>query len=79
MAVDHGDPALSMRSEFFEKTLDSLRSHIAVLNEDGTILAVNATWKGFASSNGLAAQFCGRGANYLRSCDEATGVPWFNK
>ena len=60
-------------SEFFQKTLDCLRSHIAILNEDGTIIAVNATWNKFASSNGLAEQFCGPGANYLRSCDQATG------
>jgi diguanylate cyclase (GGDEF)-like protein len=59
--------------EFLQKTLDCLRSHIAVLNEDGTIIAVNAPWKKFASSNGLAEQFCGAGANYLRSCDRATG------
>ena len=39
----------------------------------GTIIAVNATWSRFASSNGLAKRFCGPGANYLRSCDEAKG------
>ena len=60
-------------SAFFQKTLDCLRSHMAILNEDGTIIAVNATWNKFASSNGLAEQFCGPGANYLRSCDQATG------
>lgn len=59
--------------EFFQKTLDFLRSHIAVLNEDGAIIAVNAPWKKFASGNGLAEQFCGQGANYLHSCDNATG------
>src|SRR5450631_2259812 len=65
--------ALIGNSEFFQKTLDCLRSHIAILKEDGTIVAVNATWNKFASSNGLAEQFCGPGANYLRSCDQATG------
>ncbi len=59
--------------EFFQKTLDCLYSHIAILNQDGTILEVNATWRKFATSNGLAEKFCGPGANYLRSCDEARG------
>ena len=60
-------------SEFFQKTLDCLRSHIAILRDDGTIVAVNASWNKFALSNGLADKFCGPGANYLRSCDQATG------
>jgi diguanylate cyclase (GGDEF)-like protein len=62
-----------IRGEFLQKTLDSLRAHIAILKEDGTIIAVNAPWNKFASSNGLALQFCGPGANYLLACDQATG------
>jgi diguanylate cyclase (GGDEF)-like protein len=73
IVVNDGEIAQRIQGEFFQKTLDSLRSHIAVLNEDGTILAVNAAWKHFASGNGLAEQFCGTGVNYLRSCDQATG------
>jgi diguanylate cyclase (GGDEF)-like protein len=65
--------ALIGNSEFFQKTLDCLRSHMAILKDDGTIIAVNATWNKFAVSNGLAEKFCGPGANYLRSCDQATG------
>ncbi len=64
---------LPVNSEFFQKTVDCLRSHIAILDEAGTILSVNATWNRFATSNGLAAEFCGPGANYLRSCDQASG------
>src|SRR5450631_657419 len=71
--VNDGNPAQRIRGEFFQKTLDSLRSHIAVLNEDGTIIVVNAAWNKFASGNGLAEQSCGPRANYLRSCDQATG------
>ena len=71
--MDDGNLAVRIRSEFLPKTLDSLRSHIAVLNSDGIIIAVNAPWNKFASSNGLADQFFGSGANYLSTCDEATG------
>ncbi len=59
--------------EFFQKTLDSLLSHIAILAEDGSILAVNAPWRRFAVSNGLEEDYRGPGANYLRACDAATG------
>jgi diguanylate cyclase (GGDEF)-like protein len=71
--VKDGNAERRIRGEFFQKTLDSLRSHIAVLNEDGTIVVVNAAWNKFASGNGLAEESCGPGANYLRSCDQATG------
>ena len=73
MTLAEDRAALIGSSEFFQKTLDCLHSHIAILKDDGTIIAVNATWNKFAISNGLAAEFCGPGANYLRSCDEASG------
>ncbi len=59
--------------EFFQKTLDSLEAHIAILDEHGTIIAVNSTWNDFATSNDLATDFCGPGANYLSACDNAQG------
>lgn len=65
--------AQRLRTEFFEKTLDSLRSYVAVLNEDGTIISVNTSWTEFAATKGQAEQFCGTGVNYLQSCEEATG------
>ncbi len=66
--------APSASREFFQKTLDSLRAHIAILEGDGSIVAVNATWDHFARSNGLVGDFCGPGANYLRACDNAKGA-----
>jgi len=59
--------------EFFQKTLDSLQAHIAILEGNGNIVAVNAAWDHFARSNGLVEDFCGPGANYLRACDRASG------
>ncbi len=73
MSLVSDNDTLIVGSEFFQKTLDCMRSHIAILTEDGTITAVNATWNKFATSNGLAEKFCGPGANYLRSCDQARG------
>ena len=40
-------------SEFCQRTLDALLSHIAILAEDGTIVAVNAAWNNFAKANEL--------------------------
>ena len=61
-------------SDFFQKTLDSLLAHIAILEEDGTIIAVNSTWNAFASRNGMVEDLCGPGANYLHVCERATGA-----
>ena len=59
--------------EFFRATIDSLLSHIAVLSADGSILAVNAAWVRFGWLNGMAADFCWKGLNYLRVCDASSG------
>ncbi len=44
---------------------------MAVLDEDGTIVAVNRAWERFAEENGGTARSCGVGANYLTVCGEA--------
>ena len=48
--------------------LDSLTAHIAVLDAEGSILAVNEGWRRFALENGGDADRCCVGANYLRTC-----------
>ena len=53
--------------------LDSLASHIAVLDESGTILAVNQSWRQFARANGADDRAVSAGVNYLRICDETRG------
>lgn len=73
MTLISDEVSMLASGEFLQRTLDCLRSHMAILNDEGTIIAVNATWNKFATSNGLAEKFCGPGANYLRSCDQATG------
>ncbi|MEW4566799.1 diguanylate cyclase [Tautonia sp. JC769] len=60
-------------SDFFQRTLDSLLSHVAVLRRDGTIVAVNAAWNAYATRNGLVESRCGPGVNYLGVCDGASG------
>jgi PAS domain S-box-containing protein len=62
------------RSEDHQRTLDSLSAHIAIIDETGTIVAVNKAWRDFARANGVAAQNYAEGANYLRACDSAAGA-----
>lgn len=63
------------RSEAFNRgVLSSLNAHIAVLNRQGDITAVNQAWERFAQDNGGAglSQF-GVGTNYLEVCRRTTG------
>jgi diguanylate cyclase (GGDEF)-like protein len=60
-------------AEFLRHILDSLQAHIAVLDQTGTILFTNHAWSAFALENGLSADLCGPGVNYLRTCDNSLG------
>jgi PAS domain S-box-containing protein len=53
--------------------LDALATHIAVLDEAGTIIAVNRAWREFGRANGATAQQVSEGVNYLAICDSARG------
>lgn len=66
-------PERAAVTDFFQLTLDSLLAHIAILRDDGTIIAVNAAWNAFATRNGLDESTCGPGTNYLTTCERATG------
>jgi PAS domain-containing protein len=63
---------LAQARDFFQGTLDSLPSHIAVLDERGEIIMTNRAWSTFALAND-AATAEGVGANYLTACDAAKG------
>ncbi len=52
--------------EFARTVLDSLSDHIAVLDKNGQIIAVNDAWLRFARENGGAP--LGTGVNYLDVC-----------
>src|SRR6056297_3102841 len=73
MGLQKAPPSPSLDSQFLQKTLDSLPSHIAVLDEAGCILNVNASWRRFAEENGLADKYCCPGVSYLETCDLASG------
>jgi diguanylate cyclase (GGDEF)-like protein len=58
---------------FWRAALDSLSAHIAILDESGRILAVNAAWKRCASRNGQTDPDACIGTNYLDVCSRALG------
>ncbi len=53
--------------------IDALSSHIAVLDEDGIILAVNQAWRRFADENQFAGVNYGIGSNYVDACQPTSG------
>jgi len=56
-----------------QSTLNALSAHIAILDEQGTIIEVNAAWIRFASENDFIGGQHGMGNNYLEVCDSASG------
>jgi PAS domain S-box-containing protein len=54
-------------------TLDALNAPIAILDETGTILAINKAWRDSAPGNAGTLDRLTEGANYLRACDSVQG------
>jgi len=63
---------LEENERFSLDVISSLESHIAVLNKQGVIVAVNEAWNEFARQNGDPELInTGLGVNYLDICQEA--------
>jgi diguanylate cyclase (GGDEF)-like protein len=58
--------------QFLLSTLDALSTQIAILDESGKIIAVNAAWR-HAEGSPLVGVACGEGTNYLEACRSAMG------
>lgn len=66
--------SLSLPTNFARQVLDSLPARVAVLDEVGTIVAVNAAWTQFARANGNSGEAStGVGVNYLATCRNVVG------
>lgn len=59
--------------QFAYATLDALVEHVAVLDERGTVVAVNKAWREFAGMNSASPEGLSEGANYFTACERATG------
>lgn len=63
---------LQANEELKNSILSSFPSNVAVIDRDGTIVAVNSNWLAFAANNGvLSDTSIGPGANYLSECKKA--------
>ena len=67
----HAEEALRESQALNQAVLGSMAAHIAVLDRDGNIIAVNEDWERFARENGGAAIADGVGYNYLDVCRRA--------
>ncbi len=65
--------ALAESERFARSTIDALRGHLAILDEHGTILAVNQAWRDFGAERCLNQQQLCEGASYLAVCDQTVG------
>lgn len=73
----NAEEALRESERFARSTLDGLTAHIAILDETGTILAVNRSWRDFATANSRPTNSVSvnveEGANYLSICKKSVG------
>lgn len=70
--VDERTAELNEAKVFFQTVLDSIDSHICILNSDGMIIGTNAFWNRFAENAGNPN--VGVGTNYLEVCKNASGA-----
>jgi PAS domain S-box-containing protein len=69
-AMIASETALSDAERFMRQTIDALPSHIAVLDENGIIIAANRSWHDFAVAGG-GPRIAHEGQSYLQTCDKA--------
>lgn len=65
---------LQEANRFSRHTLDALTEHVAVLDENGTILTVNEAWRKFARENGASIESVCEGSSYFDVCEKAIAV-----
>ena len=72
-ARKHAEQALRESERFVRAALNGLTAHVAILDEEGKILAVNEAWRLFAQENGGLHERGAEGSNYLDACDKTGG------
>jgi signal transduction histidine kinase/DNA-binding response OmpR family regulator/HPt (histidine-containing phosphotransfer) domain-containing protein len=65
--------ALHESERFAKSTVDALSTHLTILDETGTIVAVNKSWRDFGTNNNGIAIKSGIGVNYLAVCEKVSG------
>jgi PAS domain S-box-containing protein len=73
LAKFFAEDAMRKSEELKHVILDSVSTHIAVLDAGGTVIAVNKPWQKFAQANGLF-EGVAEGVNYLEVCRKAVAA-----
>lgn len=73
--VERQNDRIRQSHAFASDILDSMDEHVAVIDPQGVITAVNASWREFAAANGATAPAWFLGVNYLQACLDAAGSP----
>ena len=60
--------SLLENQQFVQSVVDSLAASIAIVDQEGRIVAVNERWRNFAAQNGAVPSAVSEGANYLAAC-----------
>ena len=63
-----------LSADFWHAVLDGMAAQVCVLDESGTILAVNRAWRDFHRNNGGQPEDLMVGVNYLEVCRRAAGA-----
>lgn len=64
---------IRQKEEQYQDSLNALSANICVIDETGTIVMVNNTWKKFARDNSAEPEKTGVGCNYLQICRNTEG------
>lgn len=72
--IEQNNLRLREAAETQAAILNALPANIALLNEDGLVIAVNDSWKRFGEANGLKYPNHGIGRNYIDVAHAATGA-----
>jgi len=67
--LNRAQQAVLEREGFMRSVLDSLPTHIAILDELGFILYTNLAWRRFGEENGVAMESHMIGVNYVNVCE----------
>jgi len=59
------------RKNLYREIINSISTHVAIIDEHGVILETNKAWKDFGGENGMQENFESVGSNYLTICGQA--------
>ena len=67
------DKTVRLTKQYVNVAIDSLSSHLAILDESGFILETNDSWQQYGREHEMSAPEDTVGLNYLEICDSAEG------